>query len=462
MEILKVYTPEQLYNIMKNKMIADGVSLSNFNEGAAIRSLMESVALITSTTGIDYLLAIKKAIQTAMYDGFGFTKNSELKTAGYIRFFRLPALTIQYSGSGTSATISITTTTLTLEVDTVNVLTLDLTDSAYDKVSEVALAIDGVGDFTATLINEGPSADLYKYTGKEIIGETDHRGNDGFACMDINASLITITSGQIFSIDESYQTVAAGSIAAGAASSEQIAIQALVAGSASDIAAGELDTMEGKGNLDTPIAGVEHIINDVSFTGGADEETDAEREERFSEYIRGLAVGTEQGIKAAVLNITGIRSCTIRESYPEPGYNTIIADDGTGVLSAELIAEIEKVMNGDPDDITNYPGKRTCGIPVFVTAPSVTSQSVIMTVYRTSLIYDETEIENAVQAAVEKYINTLTLGQDIIITEIIKVAKNSHPAVYDVLVTTPAANVTISENSVARTTSVSVLVSLVS
>ena len=59
--ILKNFTPEQNYTLMRDKVIADNVGLTNFNEGSNTRAILEAVGLIASTIGFDYLEAIRQA-----------------------------------------------------------------------------------------------------------------------------------------------------------------------------------------------------------------------------------------------------------------------------------------------------------------------------------------------------------------------------------------------------------------
>jgi uncharacterized phage protein gp47/JayE len=64
---------------------------------------------------------------------------------------------------------------------------------------------------------------------------------------------------------------------------------------------------------------------------------------------------------------------------------------------------------------------------------------------------DLTEIKTDVQTAVEQYVNTRALGQDVLLSEIIRVGKNSNAAAYDLVVTSPLANVSIDEDEFAKT-----------
>ena len=53
--ILSNYTPDQHYDLARNKVIADNVGLTNFNEGSNTRAILEAVGIIASAIGFDFL-----------------------------------------------------------------------------------------------------------------------------------------------------------------------------------------------------------------------------------------------------------------------------------------------------------------------------------------------------------------------------------------------------------------------
>lgn len=452
--ILKVFTPEQLYDMMEKKIIADNVGLVNFNEGSRIRAILEAVAKIEATTGLDYIEALRQSIPIALYDGFGFKKKDGVASSGYFRFYRIPSFTIEYTGSGTAVSLTVTDTDFTTTVTGAAGDNISADFTTYPDLDSLVTYIDGLANWSATLIKDETSdcSDLYNYSGKEIYsGSKNYLNNDGADIFLDTAVEAIVSVGNIIEIDDvNFILTGDGTLSAGD-SSITLAARCVDAGSIGNLSARGVDTFNGKGSLSTPINNIEHVINDSAFSGGTNEETDAERASRFQIYVQGLAGSTPLGMQAAVLGITGIKSCTIREKYPQAGINTIVADDGTGNLSSDLIDQIEKVIDGDPDDIINYPGKRAAGITVNITPPTIVPVDVVITVFRVGTGSDSDEITDAVQTVIENYINTQKLGQDIVVNEIIALAKKSHSAIYDVNVTTPAANVSIDDTSLGRT-----------
>lgn len=450
-EILKVFTAEQLYELLKNKIVADNVGLTNFNEGSRIRSLLEAVAILESSTGFDYLDTLRKSIRVALYDGFGFARKSATYATGYIRYYRLPIFTMSYSGSGSTCRLTIDGTSLTTVCDGAPGDNFTLDFLTYPSASDIVTAIDGAVNYSASLVRESASTDLYHYTDIDILTRRNYLNAAGMDVLTTSATAILVPANTSVVVDElSFYTLADGTIQAGDAS-VIIAAQCSAMGKNGNIAVNAIDTRNGKGAISTSIIGADYAINDSVFSGGAEEETEQERLERFQLFIKGLTGATESAITAAVLGIEGIKSCTVRDNYPQRGQITVVADDGTGTLSPEKHTEILKVLNGDPLDYETYPGYRAAGITVNVTAPNVHVVDVTATIYRVGSISNETEIINSAKSAVETYINTRRLGQDVVVSEIIKVIKNSHAAIYDVAMTTPTTNISIDIDTVART-----------
>jgi len=122
-----------------------------------------------------------------------------------------------------------------------------------------------------------------------------------------------------------------------------------------------------------------------------------------------------------------------------------------------LVAEAQKIVDGDPDDPENYPGLRAAGIMVVVRVPQVLLQSVSVVL----TIMDGYSLVNtraAAKQAILDYINTLAISGDVIRSEMIRRVM-AVPGVYDVLVTMPAANVALLDDQLARTTNGNITVS---
>jgi uncharacterized phage protein gp47/JayE len=105
-------------------------------------------------------------------------------------------------------------------------------------------------------------------------------------------------------------------------------------------------------------------------------------------------------------------------------------------------------IDGREDDQDNYPGVRAAGIQVEVAEPVKTPIEVELDVTTREGV-TLSSIGNDVKSAVSAYINTLPVGGDVIISEII-VAVKAVQGVFDVRVVIPSANVAIADSELAR------------
>lgn len=451
--ILKVYTAEQLYTLYRNKLLADGVGLTDFNSGAKTRALIESNSEIVSSVSMDFKEAIYKAIPIALYDGFGFSRNEAAQSTGYLRPYRKPALWIKYTGAGTAAEITSDST------DFVAVVTgagddFSFAYASYPTLTDLVAIIDAETNWSATLVLEGSIASdtLYQYTGEEAIGALNYLYVTGLDITLNTATEISVPVGFSVSINQqTFITTVAGTIEAGA-SGATIAAECSLAGIEGNIAINAIDTLNGKGFINSVISGIEQAINDTAFSEGATEETNDARKTRFAEAVNALNAGTKEGIIAALKTIDSVRSVGMRTSYPFKGTNTIVVDDGSQAISAALLASVEKVLYGDANDLINYPGKNAEGIGYLIVAPTIIPIDVAVAVTRLPTVnVDLTEIDTDVEAAIEQYINTRALGENVLLSEIVRVGKNSNGAVYDLTVSSPATNIAINENEFPKT-----------
>jgi len=453
--ILKVYTAEQLYEMYRLYLLGKAAGLTDFNEGSVVRTLLESQSDIISSIGIDFKEAIYRAIPIALYQGFGFDKLGAVASSGYIRPYRQPVLYIEYTGSGTAALITSNSTGISATCTGAGADDFSLAYASYPTAQDLVTAIDALTNWSATLVKSASidTTTLYQYTAVDVLLETNYLNDSGV--MDIMLATdiaVTVPSGYSVTIDSLQIITSSENIIVAGESGVQCAADCTTTGIAGNIAVNAIDTANGKGYINSVIEGIENVINDSAFSGGTDEETDTARQIRFTETVNALNAGTKNGIIVAIEGITGVRSAGMRTNYPFKGSNTIIIDTASGTISADLQASIEQVLYGVSTDYENYPGKNCEGIEYILTTPTIKPVDVTVTVTKLPTVnVDSDEIETDVQTAIEQYINTRKLGEDVIITEIIRIAKNANAAVYDITVTLPATNVSISDSEYAKT-----------
>lgn len=119
-----------------------------------------------------------------------------------------------------------------------------------------------------------------------------------------------------------------------------------------------------------------------------------------------------------------------------------------------LIAEAQKVIDGDPSDRNNYPGYRAAGVQVFVLSPTVYQQLVEATIVVEDG-YDSATVLAKCKSAIVRYINGLGINGDVIWSELIH-AVQAVNGVHDVTFVSPTANVVIGEGELARVTTANI------
>lgn len=339
------HTAEQLYRDMELYLIANPTPNGawNLNIGSRMKTLLEGISLVLSSTSMDFYFDLKKVLFSSVMDSFDFQKLPGTKATGYLKFTR-------YTDA---ATVSI------------------------------------------------PS-------GTKVIS------NRGIM----------------------FKTIAAGQITLGNLESSQIASEAVEVGTTGNILINDIDTLNGEGNIVDVIDGVDNCINDAAFANGGDEETDLQQIQRFRDTISGLTTSTKYGLEKVVKEIAGVKNVSVLENYPEKGVNTIIVDDGTGLLPPLLKAEIEKVINGDPLDLIHYPGKRAGGIEIIVQAPIIQVINMTLSVYKpANSLINSTDLANLVKSIIEQYINSRKSGESIVITEINTIIQNCNTEIVDTQIT---------------------------
>lgn len=459
--IIKTFTKEQHYELQRNYIISKSVGLTNYNRGSDTRAILEAVADIAAFLGLDFLEGLRQSIPIALYTVFNYERKPSVSSSGALRFFRLPVFYIQYSGADGNVVLDISALQLTLTTSGTPADDVTVDFATFDTIDKVVAEIDSKTNWSAVKVQNGAVNDLYLYSSKQIISNSNYLLlSNSVDVMYNSAPLVSILAGSQVSVDANiFQTTANSSIPAGDSTSPAITSISTQRGESTNIEAKAIDTIEGKGYILTPITGVEHSINDQAFANGADEETNEERATRFEVFINGLHGGTKRGIEKDVLEIDGIVTSRLRERFPKDGINTIIADDGSGGLSAGLISEIQKVLQGDINDFENYPGKGVAGIQYNIEAPTVDEIDIEGTVYRIGVVADENEMLDAAKLNLTRYTNTRSFGDDVVYAELVALGKRSHPAVYDFKITAlrkngfPAAldNIPISDSNVART-----------
>lgn len=151
----------------------------------------------------------------------------------------------------------------------------------------------------------------------------------------------------------------------------QVPVQHATAGLVGNISAGSITS--------SPFFGADYTISNQSIETGRDEETDAEREVRFAEFVQSISRGTVVACtytarQARVLDADGnLAEYVTRSGFEESGGHVrIYVYSSMGAPSAALLADGQSRIDGTKDPLTGAitPGYRAAGVRVDVLAMS--------------------------------------------------------------------------------------------
>lgn len=271
-------------------------------------------------------------------------------------------------------------------------------------------------------------------------------GSVVFSRLVAEATVVTIAIGTIIATTEGfeYTTTSVGTIGSGNTDSNSVTILANVIGKDSNVPASTITT------IISTVADVDTVTNAAATTAGLDEENNQDYLIRFQDFIRGLGKSNKSGIITGALSVTGIRTASIVEHFPPLSniYNfTVYVEDGSGSVSSALVTEVTEVLEGTGTEAD--PGYKAVGTNLRVISPTKVDISVTCEITDDGRIGLPAMQYNA-EVAIENYINNLAIGDDVIINEI-RSAIMEVDGVYDIDLTVPASNTSISTAQIAKT-----------
>lgn len=178
------------------------------------------------------------------------------------------------------------------------------------------------------------------------------------------------------------------------------------------------------------------VSNPEKFVQGTDEESDSSLISRFKLYLNGLQGGNKYGIQSTVLGLDGVRSCSIEEHFglKDDIYSfTVWVDDGTGGMTPALEKQIKEVIDGN--NTAENPGKRVAG-EMFDVLPAL----IVPININVKVSLERVDVQQAMSEITDtlnEYINSLNIGDDVLISNLIVVLKK-HSYIKSLSVTTNA------------------------
>jgi uncharacterized phage protein gp47/JayE len=121
-----------------------------------------------------------------------------------------------------------------------------------------------------------------------------------------------------------------------------------------------------------------------------------------------------------------------------------------------LLELVHRTIYGDDENLESFPGVGAAGITFRVLAPTVTQVSVEMNVTLREGI-SIASLENEIKSAVSGYINSLGVGEDVIIEEI-RAAVINISGITDVDLSVPENNIPVADNEIARVSDPDILI----
>jgi len=199
--------------------------------------------------------------------------------------------------------------------------------------------------------------------------------------------------------------------------SVKVPVRATRAGAAGNVLAGTVTVIVGT------VAFVDAVTNAQAFTGGKNAETDDDFRARFTKWFTSLSKATKEAIEFALLRIQNGVSYTLTENvsydgHPQPGYFYAVVDDGSGWPSEAFIQR------------ANVAIENTRGFTVsFGVFSPVVIRADVSIIIKTESPEHHAEVLGLVKRAVEVYINSLTLGQLLTYTKLLKLASSASPMI---------------------------------
>lgn len=245
------------------------------------------------------------------------------------------------------------------------------------------------------------------------------------ALIAVGSSVTTTDGTQAFTVttestNTAYDPVQAGYIIAAGVSSLSVPVRANTAGAAGNAQAGTITVISGS------IQYVDTVTNSTTFINGEDAESDTDFRARFVLWIASLSKATKAAIGYAISSMQSGVTYTLTENVAyngtaKPGYFYAVVDDGSGIPTSTFLDQAYSAI----DAVRGF----TITFGVF--APSLLTANVSMTI-TTDSSGSHSAIVSLVQAAIQEYIASLSLGQLLPYTQLATVAYGASPLVTNV------------------------------
>ena len=262
-----------------------------------------------------------------------------------------------------------------------------------------------------------------------------------------------------------FVTIQAGQIDTGIEDDVTLAIKAVLPGDDGNVAAGSINFFV------TAVQGLSAVTNSLATAGGQEEESDDARKVRFQDFVSNLTRATrranEVGAQSAQLvdeeteeileqvtharvyepfNVTDNTIANGGDGLPasyDVGFFEIYVDNGSGTVSVELLAETQRVIDGFTEEGERVAGWKGAGIVAEVKVVTPVVVNVVCGIQMKPGFTLDSDHESLAQGAIEEYFTNLQILEKVSWENLLVAITNSSPDIYEVTLTTPAADTAV-------------------
>jgi hypothetical protein len=248
---------------------------------------------------------------------------------------------------------------------------------------------------------------------------------DSSAFIPVGATVVTADGTQTYTViadatQAGYSTTQLGYVVPVGTLSANATVIAVNPGSQGNVAANSVSLLQ------TNIPGITSVTNASLLSGGVDAESDDAFKLRFAAYIQTRYGGTVLAYQYAIQSVQQGLTYNIAENTSptgvyQPGYCTIIVDDGSGNPPGTLLSTVALAINA----------VRAVGSTFGVFGPSVVEATISLTIVPMAG-YVKSALQGPVSAAISQYVDALGVGVALPYSILAKIAYDAVPGISNV------------------------------
>lgn len=443
--------------------------ITDFIVGSKIRSKFETLAVEMEAQDFAFYQAAKKAIPIAVYQAFGFTLIPAVKATGIVTFYATSSASDIKIPQGTQVAtlLSDPMPEKVYEVITDTYLTAGNTSV---QVNVIAVDSGAIGNTPANSITvlKTPIAGINSVNNTSAITSGIDRESEESRRIRFLGFIGNLVRGTISAVEYGAKTAQLLDIDGNV--TERVYLAKVIEPYLPDNATGTLSktgaytVVAGDDNKLISCVGTFTVSMTAAATLGADFNCWIANDgtgiitidPSGSELIDGFST-----ISVTPAEVVGV-GCTGTEFWvARAGNITCYVYNGTGGTSDAIVAAAQQIVDGyTANDGTNVPGYKAAGVVCTIAKATEVATDITMavTAISTASTSDKAAIETNISNTLAAYIQTLALGDTLLLSKIIELAM-SVDGVYNVALSAPSADVVITDNEIVTAGTITVVVS---